>query len=343
MSEEIFKLEKDNLEGFLLYLSQKYNLFLPRRVDDQLSFGQMKPGGKPSLDHYFNTDLPPKEVFFPQRETLLSYEGGEVKHSTYKAKPIALFGVRPCDTKGIILLDRVFAEGEYEDPYWKARRTNSLLLTLGCNAPLSTCFCHWFNLGPFNKEGTDIFLTDIGDAYLVEPCSKKGEECLRGTSLLGATGDDRKVAEEIRRKAESSLSERVEISSLKGRLLALWEEDLWEDISQKCLSCAACSYLCPTCHCFDIQEEGSQEKGERIRIWDSCMFKLFTQEAAGTNPRPTPKERLRQRIMHKFSYFLDNLGEFGCVGCGRCIRGCPVNLDIREVIKAVKSFIVESR
>ncbi|MCK4307454.1 4Fe-4S dicluster domain-containing protein [candidate division WOR-3 bacterium] len=335
---DIFKIEKSKLKQFLDDLSKKYSVFVPAKQDRVTSFKEITLNSQLSTLNSYNTDKPPKDIFFPQTETLFTYDENSQLSTlnSQLSKPIAIFGVRPCDAKSFTLLDKVFDSEKYTDTYWKERYKDALVFALGCNNPLSTCFCNWVGGGPFNKEGADISLIDIGEAFLAEPCSKKGEEVIHKLSLQKATEDDLKKGNQLKNEAESMLSKPVEISSLKEDLDALWNSPKWEEIARKCLNCAACTYLCPTCHCFDIQDEGKSSKGKRIRIWDSCMFKLFTQEAAGTNPRPTGKERMRQRIMHKFNYLVETIGEFGCVGCGRCIISCPVNLDVREVIKEIK-------
>jgi sulfhydrogenase subunit beta (sulfur reductase) len=156
-------------------------------------------------------------------------------------------------------------------------------------------------------------------------------------------GRDRERALELQRNAQSMLGEPVDLAPLVERLDTMWESPFWEEIAQKCLNCAICSYLCPTCHCFDIQDEGNERTGRRIRIWDSCMFPLFTREASGHNPRANGADRVRQRVMHKFNYFVENLGEYGCVGCGRCVRECPVNVDIREVLTGALQYPVPAK
>ncbi len=344
---DILKIKKDNLKQFLEYLAKKYTIFAPVEEDGVSSFREIEKMeiGKLKFDFY-NTDKPPKDIFFPQTETLFTYDENsqlstlpqDSANNSQLSKPIAIFGVRPCDAKSFTLLDKVFDSEKYTDTYWKERYKDALVFTLACNNPLSTCFCNWVDGGPFNKNGADIFLIDIGEAFLAEPCSKKGEEVIHKLLLQKAAGDDLKKGEHLKREAESMISKSIELASLKKSLDSFWDNPLWEETARKCLNCAACTYLCPTCHCFDIQDEGKSGKGKRIRIWDSCMFKLFTQEAAGTNPRPTGKERMRQRIMHKFNYLVETIGEFGCVGCGRCIISCPVNLDVREVIKEIKKI-----
>lgn len=350
-----FKIKKKHLKELIDSLAKEYRVFIPVESDGVSSFKEVTSDSHLPTINSRNTDRPPKEIFFPQTETLFTYKEGKIsppeqpntKYRIPNTDKIAIFGARPCDVKSFSLLDRLFGMernvakcSEYKDTYWINRRTNALIFTIGCNHPLSTCFCNWLNGGPFNREGSDLLLTDIGEDFLVEPCSQNGEEFIKtkGLPIQKAAKVDIKRASTVRKEAESTLSEPVDITSLKEDLDTLWDNPVWNEIAYKCLSCAACSYLCPTCYCFDIQDErAGNARGKRIRVWDSCMFSLFTKEASGHNPRPSSKERMRQRIMHKFNYFVENLGDFGCVGCGRCIRSCPVNMDIREVINTIKN------
>jgi sulfhydrogenase subunit beta (sulfur reductase) len=135
--------------------------------------------------------------------------------------------------------------------------------------------------------------------------------------------------------AEDSMKSKIEVRKVTEKLDTMFDDPFWDMVSERCLGCAICTYLCPTCHCFDITDEVISQSGERVRTWDSCAFPSFTLEASGVNPRPSNKERYRQRIMHKFDYFVANHGMAACVGCGRCIKECPVNLDIRVVLNNI--------
>ena len=343
-----FKIGKDKLNQFFSALLKTHTIFAPVEVDGISSFSKVNCADD-LMSSYFNSDKPPKEIFFPQTQTLFNYDKDGIKIHEQKDKSIAIWGLRQCDLRSLFMLDKVFGStrklqgrNDYEDPYWKEKYQETLIFSLACNNPLSSCFCNWFGSGPFDKGSSDLFVVDIGDAFLIEGCSEKGTNYLsnlKNSDFFEKVNDkDLQKASELKSKAEELLNQPVDIDSVSDKLNNLWDEPIWEEISNKCLNCAACTYFCPTCHCFDVQDEGSEDTGKRVRIWDSCMFSLFTQEASGHNPRPTSKDRMRQRIMHKFSYFVDNFSEMACVGCGRCIQVCPVNLDIREIIKKIIRF-----
>ena len=192
-------------------------------------------------------------------------------------------------------------------------------------------------------------LYDLGEKLLVKIVTKKGEKLLekvRG-DITEAGQTDINIKESIMKSAKEKIITQINTANLKEKLAQSFNADFWGTLHRKCLGCAVCTYLCPTCHCFDITDETEKDmgkpneiqevisRGRRMRCWDSCQFPLFTLHASGHNPRPTYKERMRQRIMHKFNYCPENYEDIFCVGCGRCIVNCPVNLDIREVIREI--------
>jgi len=244
------------------------------------------------------------------------------------------------------MLDRVFGSAmqmpddkKFQDPYWKEKYDNSLIFSLACNEPLSTCFCNWLGGGPHNRDGMDVFVVDAGDHYLMEPLSDKGSAIIAKLSCFtDASDDDAAIVSKLASEAESAMPVPLDLKRLGEQLTALFDESVWDEISAKCVNCGACTFSCPTCHCFDMQDEGRHGRGRRVRTWDSCMFPIFTMEASGHNPRARSKERVRQRIMHKYSYYPENYGEILCTGCGRCVMICPVNLDIREVLRKILTY-----
>lgn len=330
-------LKKDRIKGFLERLLDEREVIAPVRRGDSVIFGKIDSARDVVLE-YGNTKESPKFALFPQRETLFGYraERGKVELDVPpgKAGEQVLFGIRPCDARGLLLLDRVFG-GDCRDPYYVGKRAGTLVVSLGCVNPDPTCFCHSVGGGPCAREGSDLFFLDLGDRFLVEAGSDKGAALLEDRAFEDADQEALALSDKIRKQSESSMEPLALKENLEEHLKRLFDDPAWNVLAETCLGCGICTYLCPTCHCFDLCEEAAGMTGERIRVWDSCQFPLFTRQASGFNPRPTAKERFRQRIMHKFSYLPETLEMLGCVGCGRCVTECPVNLDIREVMTSL--------
>jgi ferredoxin len=329
-------ISKKDIPAFLDGLMAEYRVFAPVKTGTYTMFQQLKAGAEAVLD-YSNTKIPPKGILFPQSEKLFTYsltgEGAKVEEVIDAAQSV-VFGIRPCDARSIALLDNVFNNDKYQDPYYLTRRANTVLVGVGCNDPCSTCFCASVGSGPFDTAGLDLLLVDTGEAYVVETVSEKGRE-LAAKAGLTAAGDAAQAAA-ARVKEEAAVTSAVSTDGLKAKLDVNFYDGIWDLIHEKCLGCGACTYSCPTCHCFDIVDDATGTDGCRIRNWDSCMFPLFTMHGSGHNPRTSGKERYRNRVMHKFKYFVDNFEAVACVGCGRCINNCPVNLDIREVLADIR-------
>lgn len=325
-------ISKKDIAGLLDKLIAEYQVIAPVKEGAYSVFKQIKSGNEADFSSK-NSKIPPKGILFPQSEKLFSYsvtpEGAKVEECIDSAKKV-LFGVRPCDAKSLLLLDNVFKNDKYEDPYYLTRRDNTILVGIGCNDPASTCFCTSMNSGPFEAAGLDLLLVDTGDNYVVEAISDKGKELAAKLGLSAAGDADKAAAAKVKEAAEVTC--KVNTEGLKAKLDANFYDEIWDRIHEKCLGCGSCTYSCPTCHCFDIVDDAVDCNGCRIRNWDSCMYPLFTLHGSGHNPRTSGKERMRQRVMHKFKYFVDNFNAMACVGCGRCIKNCPVNLDIREVL-----------
>jgi len=337
----MIRIEKLKFDKFFNDLRQAYTVFAP--VDDGkvTSFQNVNSVDMIAAD-IVNTQKSPKELFFPQVELLFSYNKDGIKNPEKRNNPMALWGVRPCDARSFLMLNNVFGDAiqkpgdeHFQDSFWKDKYDNALVFVLGCNEPAKTCFCHWFERGPFSDSGADVFVVDSGDYYVMNPVTEKGTAFCGKLDAEKSTSADKKLVEELKKKAETALNDSVNVNIIEKKLSDLWDNSIWDEVSAKCINCAACTYACPTCHCFDVQDEKKGTAGNRIRLWDSCMSPLFTKEASGHNPRGSSKDRVRQRIMHKFNYFVEKYNEFLCTGCGRCIQVCPVNFDIREVIKQI--------
>ncbi|MBE0432222.1 4Fe-4S dicluster domain-containing protein, partial [candidate division WOR-3 bacterium] len=241
-----------------------------------------------------------------------------------------------CDAMAISLMDQVFLEGGVQDPYYARRRTKTMIISFACIDPGSACFCSSMGGGPDSETGADLVFYELKDRYYIRKVSEPGAAILAvaGVKVSNATVKDCEEKEGLMDRSRAKLEKEFDAVTLAGKLED-FDADIWETLHQKCLGCGVCTYLCPTCHCFDITDEIVKAHGRRVRTWDSCMFPLFTLHASGHNPRPGAKQRMRQRLMHKFNYALKNAGQVFCVGCGRCIIHCPVNLDIRTVLREI--------
>ncbi len=327
-------LDKKRLPEFAkAILAGGYHLFAPVRSDNQVTLAEVGQDSEFDLN-YRNFKMSPKEFFLPQSEVLCRFCRGEIVEDggTPADEKRVLLGVRPCDARAFWLVDKVFLD-EPEDVYYKRNRDKTIVITAACTDPESTCFCTSVGCGPAAAEGSDVMLFDLGEKLLLEPVTDRGGEFVEQFSKLTKDATKKEVGakEKIADEAASRM-EKLSLEDVAKRLADAFESDIWTAYSQKCLGCGVCTYFCPTCHCFDVTDETHRENGQRIRTWDSCMYKLFTLHGSGHNPRPGQNERVRQRFMHKFSYAVDNNGELFCVGCGRCIKHCPVNIDVREVI-----------
>jgi ferredoxin len=256
-----------------------------------------------------------------------------LKESQKGFHPQLVMGIRPCDAHGFVIVKRNFDNPQYQDPWWVRRYEATTLVGLGCKDPCPTCFCNSVGDGPFGEIGLDAMMYDLGDEYLVKPITQKGESLVSALGGRDATNEDQRQAEDLKKAAEGKMGPRFETESLRAKTqLDLFNAPYCEDVGFACINCGTCTYLCPTCWCFDIQDEVYKKYCDRIRNWDSCMFPLFTLHGSGHNPREKKFQRVRQRFMHKLKYYVDKYGNgVQCSGCGRCVRYCPVNIDIRQV------------
>jgi len=345
MTDKIFTKEEwmKGLEG----LMDAYTLFVPVKDGDFHAFMPLSEGKIPDFD-FQNTRLSPKSVIYPQSERLFEYtldsadaEANILKESPKDFSPRAIVGIRPCDAHAFQIVRRNFDNPEYRDPWWVRHFESTTLVGLGCNDPCSTCFCTAVGGGPFHEEGLDALVFDLGDRFLIKGVTDKGEAFL--TNMNGGKPADEAVlkeAEGLAASASKKITSSPPTDQLKGKKTNdLFTAPFWEEVAFGCLNCGTCTYLCPTCWCFDIQDEVSGKKGDRIRNWDSCMFPLFTLHGSGHNPRDAKVQRVRQRFMHKLKYYVDKYDNGAqCSGCGRCVRYCPVNIDIRNVCKRMNNF-----
>jgi ferredoxin len=274
-----------------------------------------------------------KEFFFPRRQELYEQRpDGIIPLPAADERRRLLLFARPCDARGLAFLDRVFL-GQTEDESYRRARNDTIIVGLHCLQPDRHCFCTSLGGGPFATEGMDLALTPLEDErFLARGISDRGKDLLASLGGKEAGRTEREILEEPRGAAEAAIRRFIEVPD-RQVMAERFDSPYWREVSLACLTCGICSYLCPTCHCFDIVDEGYL----RLRCWDTCSSDTFTRMAAGEDHRRHKHSRYRQRIYHKFSYFKDDFETHACVGCGRCTRWCPVNIDIVEIVNGISS------
>ncbi len=342
------KIDKKEWAAGLDRLSAAYRLFGPVKEGNFHEFKALDAQERPDMA-YVNTRRSPKALIYPQSEKMFEFSLDQTRADhhilreagkDYTAR--AVIGIRPCDADAFRLVQKNFDTPEYRDPYWVQAYEATTLVGLGCSSPCSTCFCTTAGSGPFHEAGLDLLLADEGSGYLVKVLSPKGEALVQAAGWSAATvaeAAERRL-QDLRGEAEARIVSRVPTAKLKDQKTNhLFDAPFWQEVAFSCINCGTCTYVCPTCWCFDIQDEVSGKDGIRYRNWDSCMFPLFTHHGSGHNPRSQKTQRVRQRFMHKLKYFVDKYDNgIQCVGCGRCIRLCPVNIDIRRVCNLMNHF-----
>ncbi|MBD3415409.1 MAG: sulfite reductase [Candidatus Aminicenantes bacterium] len=327
---------------------KSFNVYGPVKKDALWEYERIQDPDKLDLN-FKNTVLSPKKIIFPQREVILDFNHKkkgkpEIQEALPEETKNVIFGVRPCDARALTLTDKVFEE-EPGDKYYLRRRHQTVTVGLTCSDPPSeNCFCTSLGGSPHSTEGLDILMTELNHKYYVHSFTDKGRELMKAASdvFKNPSEKDKKDLKQVHKESEKKIKRQVkELSKITDKLKGMFDSPFWDEESMSCLKCGICTYLCPTCHCFDISDEvlsSSPLKGQRVRTWDTCQFPYFTMHSSGHNPRPDKSSRLRQRILHKFSYFVDNYDDYQCTGCGRCISKCPVDIDIIEVLEKVKDY-----
>ena len=339
----MYKIKREDLPALFQKIAADQELYLPVRTADQTNFGVWREEAEVDLDT-LKTVKSPKDVFFPQSETLYTcYREGKklsVEPETLKEQDFVVFGMKACDIKGVEVLDRVFLSDPI-DTFYAARRDHGTIVALACHEPEETCFCKVFGVDAAHPAA-DVAAWMVEDTLYWKPETEKGQKLTEKLADILEKADDAgsetAVAEEeekIRAIIEELPYTHLSLEGWNGDvLMEKFESPLWEELYKPCLACGACTFVCPTCQCYDIKDYDTGHGVQRYRCWDSCMYSDFTMMAHGNN-RTSQKERFRQRFMHKLVYFpANNEGMYSCVGCGRCVEKCPASLNIVKVVKA---------
>lgn len=335
----MYRIEKSRLPELYASMSKIGDLIIPVKSAGKTNYALWQEDVQVDIDT-LKTVKSPKDVFFPQSENL--YSCGKVEgKTTINAQercnePFIVFGVKACDVRGVAVLDKVFLS-EPVDTYYAARREHGIVVSLACSRPETSCFCGAFGVDCAQPEG-DVATWLAGEYLYWQAQSQKGEALTEKLAQLLENCDDAAVEEE--KKTIRSICDKLPLKDLD---LSAWcaeaaqknfDSPLWEQLYKPCLACGTCTFVCPTCQCYDIKDYNTGSSVQRYRCWDSCMYSDFTMMAHGNN-RTSQMQRFRQRFMHKLAYFpANNDGMFSCVGCGRCVDSCPAHLNIVKVIKA---------
>lgn len=334
------KISMKNIYSLFDEISKSQKLYIPTDKGDIAEFTQYEDGVR--LTEKYNTNSSAKGFFFPQTENLYDIKMNgkklEIKDTRSELDDFVVFGVRGCDARAFDILDRVFLVDPI-DTYYKNRREHGVIISLACNRPEETCFCSAFGIDASEPQG-DVVAWQFGDEMYFQAKTEKGESLLNSLDGLLEDGDE-SIVEQTKNAIKTTMS-KLPLSSVsfegmkKQELLEHFNNPKWAELSEACLGCGGCTFVCPTCQCYDIREFDTGNGVKKFRCWDSCMYSDFTKMAHG-NPRTSQLERFRQRFMHKLVYFPDNNdGIFGCVGCGRCLAKCPISMNIVKVEKALE-------
>ncbi len=336
----MLKIAKNKVNDLYAEIAKTQELILPIKKAGEVNYAVWEEGKEVSLET-LKTVKSPKNAFFPQSENMMKFktEGKNVEVIDVRdeKRPFVLFGVKACDFKAIEVLDKVFL-ADPVDTYYKARRDAATIVTLACSKPEESCFCGVFGIDATAPCG-DVTTWLDGENLYWQANTEKGEALTSALSALFEEGGETEVAaqqENTKKILEKLPFAALDLSRFKPENLNdLFNDPAWASMSESCLGCGTCTFVCPTCQCFDIRDFKTNEGVIRFRCWDSCMYSDFTLMAHG-NSRTTQMQRFRQRFMHKLVYYpSQNDGLYSCVGCGRCVNKCPQNLNIVKVIKTL--------
>lgn len=337
----MLRIALDKIDSLFDAIAEKQTLYIPvDREDGAAEYKKYESGMK--MSNALNTLRSAKDFFFPQTENLVEFkmEGKqiEVKDIREEYEDFVIFGVRACDARSFTILDKVYLVDPV-DSFYKNRRDHGVVVTMACTRPSETCFCSAFGIDPTAPEG-DVSYWNDGSYIYFEANTEKGKAFVDSVASLLEDGDAsslEKVKDETKRILSLLPLSNLSTESFGGdKLNEYFNSEKWAELSESCIGCGTCTFVCPTCQCYDIKDFDTGHGIKRFRCWDSCMYSDFTKMAHG-NPRLTQLERFRQRFMHKLVYFpANNNGEFGCVGCGRCLSRCPISMNIVKVMKALE-------
>jgi len=337
----MFSLPLNELDALFETIGSKGPLYIP--VDNNSGKADFKRWEKGvQMSKALKTVRSAKDFFFPKTENLVNFKMNgrkiEVEDPRKELEDFVVFGVRACDAASFAIVDDVYINMKPVDTYYKNRREHGTVVTLACTDPAQTCFCKLYDIDAADPKGDVSAWIADGNVYL-QPNTDKGNSLIDKVKSLLRESDTKAVESQqtaTRGKVSKLPFVKLDLSKYSGEnMLKIFNSKVWDNLSEACLGCGTCTYVCPTCMCFDVRSFDTGDGIKQFRCWDSCMYSDFTKMAAA-NPRLTQKERFRQRFMHKLVYYpMDHKGVKSCVGCGRCLESCPIHMNIVKVIKTI--------
>jgi len=342
-----YYIKKDDFVDFVKRLSMEFSTYyLRKQTSDfywkneqrRILYWQKYDG---SLDgmvlNWVRANDPLKQFIFSSKERICQ----DFQSVEPDDRPLLIIGAKNCDLVALDILDYVFLEGDFQDPFYAKKRKLSFIIASDCTDPLEICFCRALNRQAFPTKNFDMALADIGQGYVVEIGSQKGQDFISKfiSKFVIANSDQLEERQRLREATSEKLESNIKrlqipnASELKEIMQSGFSSGVWEDETKTCVECGCCNFICPTCHCFFLGDSREENKNIRYKIWDACLYKDFAVVAGGANPRKKLYQRLRNRYDKKFDFFPTVLNMIACTGCGRCISGCPGKIDIRRILK----------
>lgn len=332
-------IDADDLPKLVEAFLETHEVVAPVRSGPSYAFEAVSSFDEIALD-YTTTVTSMKKYVLPPVETLMGFDArtDEVTPFSAEITPRVVFGAHACDINALNRIDLVFKDGRYPDPYYTARRKATLVVGITCT-PTETCFCNLWGADEA-RTGYDLFLHDIGGRYLVSITTVEGATYLeKACSAREATDADRlEFRDRARARQDRIAGNAPAVQDVAMLMDAFYADPFWEDLGGRCLSCTACSSVCPTCFCFDIRDvrDPDGKTGRRERVWDACTSPQFSLVAGGHNFREDGSRRVRHRMYHKLNGFLATHDRMLCVGCGRCVRACKADINPIRVLEFFK-------
>lgn len=353
---ETYFLKNEHINSFYNRISQDFELFVPVKINSpfkvKCDYGFSLPSDDYQLKKYseakseeitFNDyrSIEPVRSFFTRFKEEVASFFEERENSELKEKPVAICGVKNCDLFSLKVQDYVFLEGPQQDPFYKLRRQNALIISGDCPNFKEACFCRAFDINPHATEGFDFNLSPLTNGYLLDVASDRArslaeslKDILSPATFGQLSGRSSKRESVIKRMEEHLAHHKIpKKESLQEIVLAGYNSKIWQEQMRTCVECNGCVFMCDTCHCFLLSDEPSGDSTKRLRLWDGCLMKNFMTVAGGANPLKLRYMRLRNRYLKKFDFFISNLGFQACCACGRCIDVCPGRIDIRNILR----------